>query len=97
MKPNMIKLCKIKDLENGDFFLRGRWLYRMSNAARDNLQAQRCKILAHNKIEILKEKKVDARSEVTLVTLPDTCELTCYTSLMILIFEWSEVYGIGTV
>jgi len=77
MTPNMVKLCKIKDLEAGDFFLRGRWLYKMFNVTKNNMQAQRCKIISHNKVEIIKErKKVDATSEVTLVTLPSTCQLT---------------------
>lgn len=75
MKTNMIKLCKIKDLGVGDYFLRGRWLYKMSNKRNNALYARRCEILAFNRVKVMDNRKVDKDSEVTLVSLPDTCQV----------------------
>lgn len=65
--------CKVKHLKPGDFFMRGRFLYRMLEEKR----AQRYSIISERKVKPapLKERTVDLDSDVTLVYLPQSCEI----------------------
>ena len=65
--------CKIKHLKPGDFFLRGRWLYKMA----EDCKARRYVMVTERKVEphTLGERAVDPDSEVTLVYLPETCKV----------------------
>lgn len=65
--------CKIRHLKQDDFFMRGRWLYRMTGERK----AQRYLILSDKTIAPHKsgERIVDLRSNVTLVLLPKQCEI----------------------
>lgn len=75
MNISMQKDCYVRELKRGDFFMRGRWLYKLIEKRGKRCKAARCDILSSRKLEVLTPRVMDVDSEVTLVKLPPECRL----------------------